>query len=72
MVYVLTVEVLTDGAPAPTRSVIGFDLPADATDDDAVTVAKGIRRGYTNAFDARVKVVGLQQVGLTRDVELSP
>lgn len=70
MPYRMTVEVHTEGAPTPTRSEIVFDLPAGATDEDATTVAKGIRRGFTDAFSARVKVVGLQQIGLARDVEI--
>ncbi len=68
--YQLVIEIHTDGAPGPTRSEITFDLPGGGTDEEAVIVAKGIRRGFTNAFDTRVKVVGLQQIGLARNVEI--
>lgn len=70
MPYVLTVEVTAEGAATPTRSVITFDLPAGGTDADAVTVAKGVRKGFRDAYDTRVTVVSFQQTGLTRDVGL--
>ncbi len=81
MGYVLTVDVSNDGhaaqpqtgvggEPPPTRVVIQFDLPAGGTESDAKAIARGIRRSFKDAFDARVKVVSFQQVGLTRDVEL--
>lgn len=70
MPYVLTVEVDTAGAPAPTRSVISFDLPPGGTDTDAVTIARGVRRAFRDAFSTRVRVVSFQEVGMSRDVDL--
>jgi hypothetical protein len=70
MPFVLTVDVTTEGAPAPTRSVITYDLPPHSTDADAITVARGIRTGFRNAFSARVQVIGLQQTGMSRDLDL--
>lgn len=71
MAYVLVVEVDTVGAATPTRSTVTFDLPVDGTDVEAVTVARGVRKGFRDAFDARVRVVSFQQTGLTRDVDLT-
>ncbi len=70
MAYVMVVEVDTVGAVAPTRSEIVFDLPGGGTDQDAVTVARGIRKGFRDAYDLRVRVVSLQQTGLVRDIGL--
>jgi hypothetical protein len=79
--YVLVLEVSNEGHgppgqigpvvdPAPTRTAIKFDLPAGGTEADAKAIARGIRRSFKDVFDARVKVVGFQEVGLSRDVEL--
>lgn len=68
--FTLTIDVDVEGAPAPTRSVIQFDLPADATDDLAVRVARGIRKAFRDEYASRVRVIGLQRTGLTRDMDL--
>lgn len=80
MPYVLVVEISNVGQAqgqvgqvveaAPSRTVIEFDLPSGGTENDAKAIARGIRRAYKDVFEARVKVVGFQQVGLSRDVEL--
>ncbi len=81
MSYRLSLEVSNEGHappgqignttdPAPTRTVIEFDLPAGGTQNDAKAIARGIRRSFKDVFDARVKVVAFQQVGLSQDVEL--
>ena len=81
MSYVLTLEVSNEGqappgqvgpvaAPAPTRTVVEFDLPAGGTEADAKVIAKGIRKAYRDAFSSRVKVVAFQQTGLSVDVDL--
>jgi hypothetical protein len=70
--YVLIVEVATEGAPAPTRSEIRFDLPAAGSDADAAVIARGIRRSFRDVYDARVRIVSFQQVGLARDIDLNP
>jgi hypothetical protein len=69
--YVLTIEVDNPSSPGPTRSVISFDLPVGGTDADALTIAKGIRQAWRNAFDTRVRVVSFQQTGMTRDIALA-
>jgi hypothetical protein len=68
--YALTVEVDTAGAPAPTRSTISFNLPGNGTDADAVLVAEGIRKGFTDAYGDRARVAQFQQTGMTRDIAL--
>ncbi len=55
---------------APSRTVIEFDLPTGGTEQDAKTIARGIRKAYRDAFASRVKVVAFQQTGLTVDVDL--
>lgn len=81
MAYILTLEVSNEGhgppgqigttvEPAPTRTVIEFDLPAGGTEADAKTIARGIRKSYKDTFGTRVKVVAFQQTGLTVDVDL--
>ncbi len=71
MVYVLTVEVSTEGAAAPTRSEIRFDLPGGGTDAEAAVVARGIRKAFRDAYDARVRIVAFQQVDLTREIDIA-
>ncbi len=71
MAYVMVVEVDTVGAASPTRSEITFDLPGGGTDPEVLTVARGIRRAFRDAYDTRVRVVSLQQTGLTRDIPLT-
>lgn len=68
--YVMIIEVDTAGAASPTRSEIHFDLPGGGTDAEAVTVAKGIRKGFRDAYDTRVRLVAFQQVGMTREVPI--
>jgi hypothetical protein len=68
--YVMTIAVAVDGAPTPVTSTIEFRLPGDATDEQAVLVARGVRRGFRDAYDTRVQVIGLQEVGMTRDITL--
>ncbi len=70
MAYVMVGEVDTFGAPAPTRSEIVFDLPGGGTDPEVIVVARGIRNAFRAAYDTRVRVVSLQQTGLTRDITL--
>ncbi len=80
MSYVLTLEVSNEGhgqgqigttvEPAPTRTVIQFDLPAGGTEQDAKAIARSVAKAFRDRFDARVKVVAFQQVGLTVDVDL--
>lgn len=71
MAYVLTIAVDTEGAPAPTQSVVEFGLPPGADDEDAITIAKGIRRAFRDAFSTRVRVVGFEETGLTRAIDLT-
>ncbi len=70
--YVLTIEIVTENAATPTRSEITFDLPGGGTDAEAAVVARGIRRAFRDAYDSRVRLVSFQQVGLARDVDLTP
>lgn len=71
MAFVLVVEVDTAGSLIPTRSTIEFDLPGGGSDAEAVTVARGIRAGFRQAYDSvRVRVVSFQQTGLSREVTL--
>ncbi len=70
--YVMVVEVDTAGAATPTRSEIVFDLPGGGTDPEVLLVARGLRTASRAAYDTRVRVVSLQQTGLTRDITLSP
>lgn len=71
-VFVLTIAVDTEGAPAPTEAVVQFGLPPGGTDNDARTIARGIRRAFRDAFSERVRVVSFQEHGLSRDVDLNP
>lgn len=68
--YRLTVEVQPLGQVLPTQSVIEFDLPSGATDADAITVARGIRRSFREVYDVKVKIVAFQKTGLTADIDL--
>lgn len=80
MAFRLTIEVSNEGKapaqvgaavdPPPSRIVIEFDLPVGGTEQDAKQVARGVRRAFRDVFSARVKVVGFQETGLTRDVEM--
>ncbi len=81
MAYLLTVEISNEGHgppgqtgpvtdPGPSRTVIEFDLPAGGTEQDAKAIARGIAKAFRDRFDARVRVVGFQQSGLTVDVDL--
>ncbi len=70
MPYVMVVEVQPEGQTLPTRSTIEFELPSGSTDADVVLVAKGIRKGFRDAYSTKVKVVSLQQVAMSRDVAL--
>lgn len=72
MAYVLTIAVDTPGAPAPTTTVVMFDLPPGGTDLEAQTIARGIRKAFRDAYDSRVRVVSFQQTGLSRDIDLAP
>jgi len=71
MPYELVVAVDTPGAPAPATSHITFDLPPSGTDDEARTIARGIRKGFRDAYDTRVRVVSFQVTGLSRDLSLA-
>lgn len=69
--YRLTLTIDVDGAPAPVRSNIQFDLPGDVLDAQVALIARGIRKAFRDAYEERVKVVELVQTDLTRAIPIS-